>query len=113
MHINPYVSEAKEVALSGLGDQAPPASTPADTRKATVKNSAFQDDSDEIEAPTSPKKKAAKPAFVELIEDHSATITDCVIEFESSVGGKMRIQWKASTAPDWISLFRAWRESER
>ena len=59
------------------------------------------------------KKKAAKPAFVELIADHSATMADCVIEFESSVGSKMRIQWKASTAPDWISLFRAWRESER
>ena len=59
------------------------------------------------------KKKSAKPAFVELIADHSATIADWVIEFESSVGSKMRIQWKASTAPDWISLFRAWRESER
>jgi hypothetical protein len=59
------------------------------------------------------KKKAAKPVFVELIADHSATMADCVIEFESSVGSKMRIQWKASTAPDWISLFRAWRESER
>ncbi len=59
------------------------------------------------------KKKAAKPAFVELITKHSATMADCVIEFESSVGSKMRIEWKASTAPDWISLFRAWRESER
>jgi hypothetical protein len=59
------------------------------------------------------KKKTVKPAFVELIADHSSTMADCVIEFESSVGSKMRIQWKASTAPDWISLFRAWRESER
>jgi hypothetical protein len=59
------------------------------------------------------RKKAAKPAFVELIADQSATMADCVIEFESSVGSKMRIQWKASTAPDWIRLFRAWRESER
>ena len=60
-----------------------------------------------------PKEKRAKPAFVELNTDHSATMADCVIEFESSIGSKMRIQWKASTAPDWISLFRAWRESER
>jgi hypothetical protein len=60
-----------------------------------------------------PKKKATKPAFVELIADHSAMMADCVIEFESSVGSKMRIHWKASTAPDWISLFRAWRESDR
>ena len=58
-------------------------------------------------------KQAAKPAFVELIAEHPATMADCVIEFESSVGSKMRIHWTASTAPDWISLFRAWRESER
>ncbi len=58
-------------------------------------------------------KKVAKPAFVELIADHPATMADCVIEFESSVGSKMRIHWTASTGPDWISLFRAWRESER
>ena len=66
-----------------------------------------------LDGVSAPKKKAAKPAFVELIADHSATMADCLIEFESSIGSKMRIQWKASTAPDWISLFRAWRESER
>jgi hypothetical protein len=59
------------------------------------------------------KKKAAKPAFFELIADDSATMADCVIEFESSIGGKMRIQWKGPRAPDWASLLRAWRESER
>jgi hypothetical protein len=48
-----------------------------------------------------------------LIAAHPGTEAECVIEFESSVGSKMRIQWKASTAPDWLSLFRAWRESER
>ena len=47
-----------------------------------------------------PQKKATKPAFVELIATHSATVSECVIEFESSIGGKMRIQWKAS-APMW------------
>jgi hypothetical protein len=61
----------------------------------------------------SPKKKATKPAFVELISAPPATVADCVIEFESSVGSKMRIQCKASTPPDWISLLRAWREAER
>jgi hypothetical protein len=66
-----------------------------------------------LDGVSAPKKKSAKPAFVELIADHSATMADCLIEFESSIGSKMRIQWKASTAPDWISLFRAWRESER
>jgi hypothetical protein len=59
------------------------------------------------------KKKLVSPGFVELIAAQPATMADCVIEFESSVGSKMRIQWKASTAPDWIGLFRAWRESER
>ena len=27
-------------------------------------------------------------------------------------GGKMRIQWKSNTPPDWSSLLRAWREME-
>ena len=59
------------------------------------------------------RKKAAAPAFVELIAAHPATVAECVIEFESSIGGKMRIQWKASEPPDWASLLRAWREAER
>ncbi|MGA2887764.1 MAG: hypothetical protein ABSE51_06910 [Terracidiphilus sp.] len=59
------------------------------------------------------RKKATAPAFVELISAHQATVSDCVIEFESSTGCKMRIQWKNSTAPDWASLLRSWRESER
>jgi hypothetical protein len=59
------------------------------------------------------KKKSAKPAFVELISAYPATVSDCVIEFEPSVGSEMRIQWKNSSAPDWASLLRAWRESER
>ena len=66
-----------------------------------------------LDGVSAPKKKAAKAAFVELIADPSATMADCLIEFESSIGSKMRIQLKASTAPDWISVFRAWRESER
>ena len=61
----------------------------------------------------SSKKKAAKPAFVELIAAHPATVPEWVIEFESSIGSKMRIQWKGSTAPDWAGLLRAWREAER
>jgi hypothetical protein len=60
-----------------------------------------------------PQKKAAKTAFVELISAHQAPMPECVIEFESSKGGKMRIQWKSSTLPDWTSLLRAWREAER
>jgi hypothetical protein len=57
-------------------------------------------------------RKAAKPAFVELITPHPATLEDCIIEFESAGGGKMRIHWKATAPPDWAGLLRAWREAE-
>ena len=58
------------------------------------------------------RRKAAKPAFVELSAPRTTPLEDCVIEFESASGGKMRIQWKASTPRDWVSLLRAWRETE-
>ena len=57
------------------------------------------------------KKKGASPRFVELIAAHPAA-AECVIEFDSKSGSKMRIQWKGSGAPDWSSLLRAWREAE-
>jgi hypothetical protein len=57
------------------------------------------------------KKKSASPRFVELIAAHPAA-AECLIEFESKSGSKMRIQWKGSGAPDWSSLLRAWREAE-
>jgi len=63
----------------------------------------------------SPRRKATKPTkpvFVELITPQPATLGECVIEFESSSGGKMRIQWKGSAPPDWAGLLRAWRETE-
>jgi hypothetical protein len=59
------------------------------------------------------RRKARKPAFVELVAPRSAALEDCVVEFESSSGGKMRIQWKAPAPPDWASLLRAWRDAER
>jgi hypothetical protein len=62
--------------------------------------------------PSSPRRKAPRPAFVELLAPHPATVEECVIEFESSRGAKMRIQWKATAPPDWTSLLRAWREAE-
>jgi hypothetical protein len=58
------------------------------------------------------RRKAARPAFVELIAPHPATLEECVIEFESAGGGKMRIQWKTA-APDWTNLLRAWRDADR
>ena len=59
------------------------------------------------------RRQARKPAFVELIASNAATLRECVIEFESLRGGKVRIQWKAAAPPDWTSLLRAWRDAER
>ncbi len=56
--------------------------------------------------------KATKPAFVELIPPQATPLEECVIEFDAPSGSKMRIQWKASAPPDWVSLLRAWREME-
>jgi hypothetical protein len=58
------------------------------------------------------RRKAAKPAFVELVAPPRAQLEECVIEFESSGGSKMRIQWKAAAPPDWTALLRTWRETE-
>jgi hypothetical protein len=59
------------------------------------------------------RRKARKPAFVELMAPPSAMLGECWIEFESLRGGKVRIQWKAAAPPDWMSLLLAWREAER
>ena len=59
------------------------------------------------------RRKVRKSAFVELIAPPSAMLRECLIEFESLHGGKVRIQWKAAAPPDWMSLLRAWRETER
>ena len=59
------------------------------------------------------RRKAHKPGFVELVAPRSAALEDCVIEFESPSGGKMRFQWKSPVPPDWASLLRAWRDAER
>jgi transposase len=62
------------------------------------------------EAPSVKRAKLAPPSFVELVPPLPVTTGECVIEFEATGGAKMRIQWKASTPPDWGSLLRAWRE---
>ena len=56
--------------------------------------------------------KATKPAFVELTAPQATAQHECAIDFECPSGYKMRIQWKALTPPDWVSLLRAWREME-
>ena len=59
------------------------------------------------------KKKVGSPGFVELIAAHPTSGAECVIECESKSGGRIRIQWKGSSAPDWLSLLRGWQEAER
>jgi hypothetical protein len=49
---------------------------------------------------------------VELVAPSRAELEEWVIEFESSGGSKMRIQWKATAPPDGTILLRAWRETE-
>jgi hypothetical protein len=63
--------------------------------------------------PSQSRKQKPKPAFVELIGSGASTLPDCVIEFESAGGGKMRVQWKAAVPPDWASLLRAWHATQR
>jgi hypothetical protein len=64
-------------------------------------------------AEAGPRRKPEHPTFVELVQPRQAQLEEYMIELESSQGAKMRIQWKASAAPDWMSLLRAWREMER
>lgn len=60
---------------------------------------------------SSHRRKPSKPAFVELITRQPEPQADCVIEFESASGSKMRVQWRAAAPLDWASLLRAWREA--
>ena len=55
----------------------------------------------------------SKPVFVELIAPPPAKCEECLIEFESTRGDKMRIHWPVRTAPDWTALLRAWRGTEK
>jgi hypothetical protein len=56
---------------------------------------------------------AQRPAFVELVRPQPAEMEECVIEFESAQGGKMRVQWRSNTPLDWTNLLRAWRDGDR
>ena len=55
----------------------------------------------------------SKPVFVELIAPPPAKCEECLIEFESTRGDKMRIHWPVRVAPDWTALLRAWRGTEQ
>ena len=58
------------------------------------------------------RRGKSKPVFVELIAPPPAACEECLIEFESARGGKMRIHWPVRVAPDWSGLLRAWREAD-
>jgi hypothetical protein len=60
----------------------------------------------------SPHRRPRQAAFVELNPLPTA-LHECDIEFESAGRAKLRIQWKATVAPDWAGLLRAWREVDR
>ena len=53
-----------------------------------------------------PMAKPAAPAFVELVASQAVGLSECLIELEGA-HGKMRIQWKGTTAPDLAGLSRA------
>jgi hypothetical protein len=59
------------------------------------------------------RRSSRKPRFVELIAPAPASTPECLIEFESASGSKMRIHWNAAAPPDWANLLRAWRDTER
>jgi hypothetical protein len=46
------------------------------------------------------RRKSARPAFVELVASSSPKLDECVIEFESARGAKMRSHWKAVAPPE-------------
>src|SRR5713226_4116115 len=39
------------------------------------------------------RQESPRPAFVELVRPQPTEMEECVIEFESAQGGKMRVQW--------------------
>ncbi len=51
------------------------------------------------------KAGATPPTFVELIGSQAGGLSECLIELEGA-HGKMRIQWKGTTAPDLAGLSR-------
>jgi len=65
-------------------------------------------------APAAGRRRArptAPPAFLELMTSPAVGLSECVIELEGR-RGKMRIQWKGTTAPDLGGLSRALWESK-
>jgi hypothetical protein len=56
-------------------------------------------------SPIARPKRAAKPAFVELLAASATHPCECVIQVEGP-RGRMRVEWKGSIAPDLPGLSR-------
>jgi hypothetical protein len=59
---------------------------------------------------STPERRTAPRAFVELMGAAVARTDEYVIEFECVPNPRMRVQWKGAMPPDWTALLRAWRE---
>jgi hypothetical protein len=62
-------------------------------------------------SPTARPKRPPKPAFVELLAASTPHPCECIIEVEGP-RGRMRVEWKGSTAPDLAALGRVLWEPE-
>jgi len=61
-------------------------------------------------APPRARRSALPATFLELVPPQAVGLSECLIELEGP-HGKMRIQWKGTTAPDLAGLSRALWES--
>jgi hypothetical protein len=61
-------------------------------------------------SPVSVRPTMAPATFLELMPPQAGGLTECLIELEGP-RGKMRIQWKGTTAPDLAGLSRVLWES--
>jgi len=51
-----------------------------------------------------PREMSARPAFVELIPQPTAAVSECTMELENPSGARMRIHLKGSGVPDLTGL---------
>ena len=58
-----------------------------------------------VSSPIGRPKQAPKPAFVELLAASATHPCECVIQVEGP-RGRMRVEWKGTTAPDLPGLSR-------
>lgn len=63
-----------------------------------------------VSSPEARPNRAPKPAFVELLAASATHPCECVIQVEGP-RGRMRVEWKGSTAPDLPGLSRVLWES--